>query len=617
LFFFNQIKGIVTKVSPQSILGFLFILVVSFYTYIPGYQKPAALFWDENFHVASAQRYLNNVFFLEPHPPLGKLLMAAGEFLFKTNKINNQFITKEKADDIPNGFSFAGYRFFPVIFGALIAPLLYIIILIISNCPYKSFLIALAPTFDNAMIVHSRGAMLESTQIFLILLCILFYLIINKKNGTSLKDYIYLGIFCGLSLTVKINSLPILLLPTILLFKFRNYFFWFCGFALSFIVTYLIIWQIHFSLSVNVNKNLDGNGFFGISDKYQKIVSSKNSYSPVNLFLGIKESFDYFNRYQKGVPTLDYSKDDENGSSPLLWPLGARTINYRWQQDGNEIKYLYLVANPISWAIGLLGVLSSIFILGSNFLSGRTLNLNLLAFSTIYFTTWLSPLLMNRVFYLYHYFVPLTFSWLMLGYTINSFFHNKFYKNLFFILTSFGILTAFIFYSPLTYYKPLSNKEISYRSLLKIWDLRCASCNSIYSSEKFSAKDSITNDLWKLSISTVQANYIEQDFGTPIQDNNNFEIQTNSKIQFPVNKEYLSLSGEIKSSQDKFYDDILVKIIIDGQVKWSQTIPPNYTNKLSFNLDIKGAQVLTLIAKTKSDNSPSVGLIWKNISLTK
>ena len=123
----------ISKVHLKEIGGFLCVLVLSLYTYIPGYQKPALLFWDENFHIASAQRYLNNVFFLEPHPPLGKLVIAAGEYLFKFNSVNNQFISEEKADEIPDGFSFAGYRLFPVIFAALIAPLIYLIILKITQ----------------------------------------------------------------------------------------------------------------------------------------------------------------------------------------------------------------------------------------------------------------------------------------------------------------------------------------------------------------------------------------------------------------------------------------------------------------------------------------------------
>ena len=40
---------------------------------------PPHIFWDENYHVTSAERYLEGVAQFEPHPPLGLMLIAAGE----------------------------------------------------------------------------------------------------------------------------------------------------------------------------------------------------------------------------------------------------------------------------------------------------------------------------------------------------------------------------------------------------------------------------------------------------------------------------------------------------------------------------------------------------------
>ena len=57
----------------------LFVLLVSYFTYLRGYDQPPYLFWDENYHIASAEKYLAKTFFQEPHPPLGKLLIALGE----------------------------------------------------------------------------------------------------------------------------------------------------------------------------------------------------------------------------------------------------------------------------------------------------------------------------------------------------------------------------------------------------------------------------------------------------------------------------------------------------------------------------------------------------------
>lgn len=44
------------------------------------------MFWDENYHIASAQKYLAGIMYMEPHPPLGKLFIALGEYLLNPNK---------------------------------------------------------------------------------------------------------------------------------------------------------------------------------------------------------------------------------------------------------------------------------------------------------------------------------------------------------------------------------------------------------------------------------------------------------------------------------------------------------------------------------------------------
>ena len=109
--------------SFSMVLGLL--LLISYFTYVHGYHKPAAFFWDENYHIASAQKYLNGVFFMEPHPPLGKLLIAAGEALVQPeeNGAADQFIGTDYAKDPPPHFSFAGYRLVPVLLAWRTVPL--------------------------------------------------------------------------------------------------------------------------------------------------------------------------------------------------------------------------------------------------------------------------------------------------------------------------------------------------------------------------------------------------------------------------------------------------------------------------------------------------------------
>ena len=76
-----------SKKNTKHIALYAFlILAFSFFTYFVKYNYPPSVFWDENYHIASAQKYIDGVMFMEVHPPLGKLFIALGESLIQPNK---------------------------------------------------------------------------------------------------------------------------------------------------------------------------------------------------------------------------------------------------------------------------------------------------------------------------------------------------------------------------------------------------------------------------------------------------------------------------------------------------------------------------------------------------
>src|SRR4051795_6992849 len=121
------IKNSFGKNTVSVIFDGLLVLFISYCTYFRNYWYPANLFWDENYHIASAYKYLHQVMFMEPHPPLGKLLIALGEYLFHPNSHldTTSFLTMDFITTLPTGFSFVGVRFFPVLFATLSAGLFF------------------------------------------------------------------------------------------------------------------------------------------------------------------------------------------------------------------------------------------------------------------------------------------------------------------------------------------------------------------------------------------------------------------------------------------------------------------------------------------------------------
>jgi len=487
-----------TLLHPGFLLG-IFILLLSYLTYFQNYQNPPALFWDENYHIASAQKYLNGVYFMEPHPPLGKLLIALGEKLLNANPTHNEFITTDYARELPAGFSFAGYRFFPALLGWLAAPLLYLVFLLLTRNPQASAIFSFLYVFDNALIVHSRGAMLESTLIFFCVLTILAFLLQlewKKDPGKFLAASTFFGIGFGAILTTKETGLILILLLPFLAWKLRSHLRLLAqGFLVSliaFLVVFLGVWYIHFSLGSRIEPLLPDNGYYQASEEYKTILTYGANRSLLSFPVMLRDSFHFMGHYAGGVPRLDLCKKDENGSPFFLWPLGGRSINYRWETpDGNAYSYLYLQANPVVWWSSFAAVLLGIALLvASVFLPLKKplqYGFPLFVFVSLYVCYMVAISQLDRVMYLYHYFPPLLFSFIVVALVfleIQSFLRWRFSEQGRKVgLLIFGLLifAAFQYYRPFTYYQPLTDAQFARRAFFPAWELTCVHCERVSS----------------------------------------------------------------------------------------------------------------------------------------
>ncbi|AIE72763.1 MULTISPECIES: phospholipid carrier-dependent glycosyltransferase [unclassified Synechocystis] len=478
----------------QNILLAITILIISYYTYFHKYNNPQAVFWDENYHIPAAQKYLNHTFFMYEHPPLGPMLIALGESLVHPNNLFNQFNDVYYAKDFPADFSFAGYRLVPTICAWLLPIIFFYIALNLVGNNIIAFLLSFLILFDNAMIVHFRAAMLDAPLMLFIGLSILFFLLAlkNKKHSERLAiASIGLGISVGLVATTKVTGLIILLLIPLLFSKlfpdWPKITLSLGLFLIGFILTFIMVWQIHFSITKNVNPSLDNGGYFNISTEYAELIDGNRQSEIWSFPLRIQEHFNHVKNYQKGVPKLDLSKPDENGSPSLFWPLGARAINYRWETaDGIFYKYLYLQANPVIWFLGLSGVLGTtalIFVYIFFPLREPLKNRFLVAtFLLLYWSYMVIISQLGRVMYLYHYFPALLFSFCLFAILveearqIGNLLLTTRYKILILAVLSAAILVSYRFYGPLTYYQPLNDEQFRQRMIFPLWDLRCVNC---------------------------------------------------------------------------------------------------------------------------------------------
>lgn len=443
---------------------------------------------------------------MEPHPPLAKLLIALGEKIVDANPDDWAFIGTDYARNLSPGFSFAGYRLFPVLFAWGGALIFFGILLLLTRKALLAALLSFPYVFDNALIVHFRGAMLDSTMVFFVLLTILAFLLLLEftpplhpppKGGVPLqekKKFKWASVLFGLALAAtaatKVLGLIVLLLVPILLWTLRSdhprlwTFLRYSG--ISFLLLYGAVWQIHFSLATKINPDLPDAGYYQASQSYKRILTEGKQNSLLSFPVMLRDSWNFLSHYEAGVPTLDLCKPDENGSPWFMWPVGARSINYRWETpDSEAYQYLYLQANPIVWGLGLLGVIASIsFLLASLCLNLRLkYRFELSVFLGMYLAYMFVMAQLSRVMYLYHYFIPLILSFVLFAIVLMQIKHIGYVsltdnrKKGIAMVMGILIFLAFQAYRPFTYYEPIPDQAVQNRSLLRLWDLRCVNCS--------------------------------------------------------------------------------------------------------------------------------------------
>ncbi len=474
-----------------------FTVALSFFTFFWRYWQPPYVFWDENYHIASAQKYIHGVYFMEQHPPLGKLLVALGEVMLHPNDKTDQFLGTDYGTNFPPGFSFVGYRFFSALLSWWAAPLFFLIFYWITRRnPLAACLLSFLYIFDTALIVHSRGAMLEGPLLFFTALLILtFFLLYDlpQKRSTFIWLSVLFGVALGLALTTKVLALIFILLIPPLLWKMRKRMdrigaFLGISFA-AFLLVYCSVWEIHFSLGKTINPQLPDQGYYQASDQYKAILTARRTSSFFAFPVLLRDSLKFVTHYNNGAPRLDLCKEDENGSPWFFWPLGARTINYRWETPGDgNYRYLYLVPNPVIWGAAFIGLaLAASMLLAQVFFPPKKplqRPFLLAVFLGIYICFFIAVSRIDRVMYLYHYFIPLQISFVLLGLvyeelqTVGRRIITLDGRTTGLMVLAGAMFLGFLAYRPFAYYQPMSDAQVTRRAIVPLWELHCVNCQN-------------------------------------------------------------------------------------------------------------------------------------------
>ena len=261
--------------------------------------------------------------------------------------------------------------------------------------------------------------------------------------------------------------------------------------AVGFLFVFVAVWQTHFALASSVNPALPEQGYYQASDEYKRILSAGENRRIGHFGVMLRDSMTFVRHYQRGVPKLDLCKSGEDGSPWFLWPIGARAINYRWETEGGDesalYQYLYLQSNPVGWFFGFLGVCLAAALLLASFLLPLRRRLENRFTLAVFLGLWVAYMAaisrLDRVMYLYHYFLPLLFSYVLFGLVVLEIrqiagwrIDNR-RRLVALSLCASVLFGSYWFYRPLTYYEPITDTQFMKRSFVRLWDLHCVRCD--------------------------------------------------------------------------------------------------------------------------------------------
>src|SRR3989339_1819748 len=94
---------------------------------------------------------------------------------------------------------------------------------------------------------------------------------------------------------------------------------------------------------------------------------------------------------------------------------------------------------------------------------------------------------LDRVMYLYHYFPPLLFGFVILSLVfmeLKRFWTREFTaqgKKVGLLVVGLIVFVGFQFYRPLTYYQPITDEQFKRRAFFELWELTCVKCDKVSS----------------------------------------------------------------------------------------------------------------------------------------
>jgi dolichyl-phosphate-mannose--protein O-mannosyl transferase len=349
-----------------------------------GLFNPNAVVWDEKHYERFAGSYLTATNYYDVHPPLGKLLLAGAAKLLG---VSGQALLTDQPAPLA--------RVLPALVGALIIPVVYLLMRAFGASRPVATLGAALLVLDNALLVESRFILTDGMLVLFVFTAVLCYVVSRLRTGRARWSYVVAAaIAAGMAASVKWTGLSalglILAAFTIdaLLGRVRAR-EWITTASVFLIVpalVYVASFAVHFAL-------------IGYAGQYANLSFGK-------AFVAINRDMQGFNAGWSGAT-------HPAASAWYSWPIAKHPPGFWFDppaSPGGTRRWIVMYANPVVWWGTLIALGSLVFVAFTRRAAVAPHRTALLFLTAGYVMNFAPFAFITRPMYLYHYFVALIFS---------------------------------------------------------------------------------------------------------------------------------------------------------------------------------------------------------------
>ena len=374
---------------------------------------PPQVMWDEKYFPTMANKYLQDIYFFDLHPPLGKFIIAASIAVF--------------------GDTFVAWRLMPAIFGIGLLPVGFFLGLSLFKQRVGALLLAALLAGETILIVHSRTGVMEIFLVFFTLATFLAALAAERRG-----QVIWPAVLLGLTISIKWAAFPVVF-PA-------GYVLWRKGLLRPFLgglwvaaVIYIAIVYVDRLILVTTN--------------------------PIRAWVEVWEW------HLQAARKIGSAIPHGWGSPWWSWPIMLRPIRFYYGENPDGmLRVVLAIGNPLVWWSATLAVLAGIVEVTRQAVFRKFSADDPLVPIVLGYVFLMLPWVPGtRIPYIYNYLVPYSFAILALVYWLCRIWNRPRWGPWVVVGFVAAALAATLFFLPLATALPLSEDELMRRVWTDYW----------------------------------------------------------------------------------------------------------------------------------------------------